>query len=267
MYSKKALFEVLQLNSKTYYKYRNRKRDRDYSDYTVIDKVFRDSKHTYGYRRLTHALIRDYGVIMNHKKVLRIMKKYDLSVKYAQLTNLKKAQRRRIEANVVPNHLNRHFNAPQPNQVWVTDITYLIFGNQRRYLSTILDLHTRKIVAYRIGSMNSLELVIDTLKDALNIKKEVYGCVLHSDQGFQYTSLQYQRICQSHGIITSMSRKGNPLDNAVIESFHSILKKETIYNNQFTSIQQYVQSVIAWLSFYNTDRIKLSQTKSRYVFI
>jgi len=195
------------------------------------------------------------------------MKKYDLKVKYAQITNLKKAQRRRIEANVVPNLLNRHFNTPQSNQTWVTDITYLIFGNQRRYLSTILDLHTRKIVAYRIGPMNSLELVIDTLKDALSIEKEVYGCVLHSDQGFQYTSLQYQRICQSHGIITSMSRKGNPLDNAVIESFHSILKKETIYNNQFTSIQQYVQSVIAWLDFYNSDRIKLSQTKSRYVFI
>ena len=195
------------------------------------------------------------------------MRKYDLRVKHAQPNPSARAIRKRTEARVVPDLLKRNFNVTQSNQAWVTDITYLIFGSQRRYLSTILDLHTRRIVAYRIGSINSLELVIDTLSDALRHEKKVYGCILHSDQGFQYTSTQYQRICQSHGIITSMSRKGNPLDNAVIESFHSLLKKETLYNNQFTSIQQYVQSVIDWLDFYDRDRIKLSQTKSRYVFI
>ena len=195
------------------------------------------------------------------------MKKYDLRVKHAQPSPSARATRKRTEARVVPDLLKRNFNVTQSNQAWVTDITYLIFGNQRRYLSTILDLHTRRIVAYRIGSINSLELVIDTLSDALRHEKKVYGCILHSDQGFQYTSTQYQRICQSHGIITSMSRKGNPLDNAVIESFHSLLKKESLYNNQFTSIQQYVQSVVDWLDFYDRDRIKLSQTKSRFVFI
>jgi transposase InsO family protein len=222
---------------------------------------------TYGYRRMSYALLRDEGIVMNHKKVSRIMKKYRLIVKHTQLSNGSMARRQRQEGAIVENHLKRQFNFPKPNQAWVTDITYLIFGNQRRYLSTILDLHTRKIVSYRIGCLNSNELVYNTLHDALSKEKEVHGCILHSDQGYQYTSTHYQVICRSHGIITSMSRKGNPLDNAVIESFHSLLKKETLYNNQFTSIDDYVQSVIHWLDFYNSDRIQLSQTKSRHLFI
>ncbi len=204
---------------------------------------------------------------MNHKKVSRIMKKYGLVVKHTQLSQNSIVTRKRHESSIVENHLKRQFNFPQCNQAWVTDITYLIFGNQRRYLSTILDLHNRKVVSYKIGTLNSNELVYDTLHDALNKEKEVVGCILHSDQGYQYTSKHYHTICQSHGIITSMSRKGNPLDNAVIESFHSLLKKETLYNNQFTSIDDYVQSVIHWLEFYNSDRIRLSQTKSRHLFI
>lgn len=255
------------LNPKTYYKYRNRRIDKDYSDYLDIYRAFEKSKKTYGYRRITYALLRDEGIVINHKKVFRIMKKYGLEVKHAQISNSAKSSRQRQEANIVENHLKRQFNFPHKNQAWVTDITYLVFGNQRRYLSTILDLHTRKVVSYQIGKLNSNELVCDTLKYALSIEKEVSGCILHSDQGYQYTSTQYQVICRSHGIITSMSRKGNPLDNAVIESFHSLLKKETLYNQQFTSIDDYVQSVIHWLDFYNSDRIHLSQTKSRHLFI
>jgi len=241
--------------------------DKDYSDYLVLYKVFEKSNKTYGYRRISYALLRDEGIVMNHKKVSRIMKKYGLVVKHTQLSHQSKTSRQLHDTTIVENHLKRKFNFPKRNQAWVTDITYLIFGNQRRYLSTILDLHTRKVVSYKIGLINSNELVYDTLHDALNKEKEVYGCILHSDQGYQYTSKHYQVICQSHGIITSMSRKGNPLDNAVIESFHSLLKKETLYNNQFTSIYDYVQSVIHWLDFYNSDRIHLSQTKSRHVFI
>ncbi len=195
------------------------------------------------------------------------MKKYGLMVKHTTLNQYALARRRRLKETIVENHLKRQFNFPKRNQAWVTDITYLVFGHQRRYLSTILDLHTRKVISYKIGHLNSNELVNDTLKEALNKEKEVYGCILHSDQGYQYTSQHYQVICQSHGIITSMSRKGNPLDNAVIESFHSLLKKETLYTHKFTSIDDYVQSVIQWLDFYNRDRIQLSQTKSRHLFI
>ena len=195
------------------------------------------------------------------------MKKYGLVVKHAQISNNAKSSRQRQEANIVENHLKRQFTFPHKNQAWVTDITYLRFGNQRRYLSTILDLHTRKVVSYQIGKLNSNELVYATLQSALSIEKEVSGCILHSDQGYQYTSTQYQIICQSHGIITSMSRKGNPLDNAVIESFHSLLKKETLYTHKFNSIEDYVQSVIHWIDFYNRDRIHLSQIKSRHLFI
>jgi putative transposase len=261
------LFEVLALNAKTYYKCRHRKVDQDYSDYLDIYRIFEKSKKTYGYRRITYALLRNEGIVMNHKKVSRIMKKYGLVVQHAQVSNSTKLSRQRHEANIVENYLKRQFKFPKKNQAWVTDITYLVFGNQRRYLSTILDLHSRKVVSYKISHLNSNELVYNTLHEALSKEKEVSGCILHSDQGHQYTSKHYQVICQSHGIITSMSRKGNPLDNAVIESFHSLLKKETLYTHNFKSIEDYVQSVINWIDFYNRDRIRLSQTKSRHVFI
>jgi len=92
------------------------------------------------------------------------------------------------------------------------------------------------------------------LNEAISITKDLNGLVLHSDQGFQYLSTEYKIVCESNGIVISHSRKGNPLDNAVIESFHSILKKETLYNNDITSLEEYIQLVHEWLIFYNTTR-------------
>lgn len=157
--------------------------DKDYSDYLVIYKVFEKSNKVYGYRRISYALLRDEDIVMNHKNVSRIMKKYGLVIKHTQLSHQYKTNRQLHDTNIVENHLKRKFNVPKRNQAWVTEITYLIFGNQRRSLSTILDLHTRKVVLYKIGLINSNELVYDyyTLHDALNKGKEVYGCIFHSD--------------------------------------------------------------------------------------
>ncbi|QWB96649.1 DDE-type integrase/transposase/recombinase [Mycoplasmatota bacterium] len=147
-------------------------------------------------------------------------------------------------------------------------MTYLTLkrNGKRAYLSTILDLETRDWVAYKIGHRNDNELVMDTLREAIKMSKEkdLNGLVLHSDQGFQYLSTEYKVICESNGIIISHSRKGNPLDNAVIESFHSILKKETLYNNDITSLKDYVQLVHEWMIYYNTYRPK--SQKSRIAF-
>ena len=244
---------VLEISKRTYYKYRNAE-DRDYYDYLIIKEIFDDSKGTYGYRRITEGLKIKYGVIFNHKKVARIMNKYHLMPKYHKKLN--KTRYKRIEANVMPNLLKRNFNATKQNQKWTTDITYLIYKDKRLYLSTILDLYDRKVVSYQISKYNDVNIVINTLNEAIAKRKDVSGLILHSDQGYQYTSYEYKAICNSNNIQISMSRKGTPIDDSPMESFHGILKKETLYNNEISSIQEYQALVEDWILFYNTSRIK-----------
>ena len=244
---------ALDISQRTYYKYRDCE-DKDYYDYLLIKEIFDESKGTYGYRRVCEGLLIKYGVMFNHKKVQRIMKKYNIKPQY---TRKKKNQGfKRIEENVKPNLVKRKFNVDKKNKVWTTDITYLIFNGRRAYLSTILDLYDRKIVAYKISKFNDLNIVIDTLNEAIAKRKDVNGLIIHSDQGYQYTSFQYKAICESNGIQISMSRKGTPIDDSPMESFHAILKKETLYNNDITNLAEYIALVEDWLEFYNTKRIK-----------
>jgi putative transposase len=123
-------------------------------------------------------------------------------------------------------------------------------------------LETRKIVAYQISKQNDIKLVIDTLNKAIRKTKDLNGLIIHSDQGVQYLSYEYKNVCTSNGILISMSRKGTPLDNAVIKSFHSLLKKETLYNNDIKSLKEYIVFVHKWLKFCNTRQ----KTKKVYFF-
>ena len=251
---------VLNISRKTYYKYRN-KEDSDYQDYLMIKEIFNESKGTYGYRRIVEGLYNKYGVIMNGKKVSRIMKKYNLVPEYIKRAKMKH-KNMRIEDNVRPNLLNRNFISDMPNKIWDTDVTYLIFKGTRAYLSTIIDLYDRHVIAYKISKHNDNKLVLDTLNEAIAKEKDVHGLIIHSDQGFQYTSNEYKAVCNSNGIIISMSRKGTPIDDSPIESWHSLLKKETLYNNNITSLQEYINLVEDWILFYNTTRLK-SKKKTR----
>ena len=196
-----------------------------------------------------------YGIIFNHKKIARIMNKYNLKPEYIRRIR-PNTMAKRLEENVQPNLVKRQFNTKGFNQIWCTDITYLIWNNKRAYLSTIIDLYDRHVVAYQISKRNDIKLVIDTLNKALDKEKDVYGLILHSDQGFQYTSNEYKAICTSKGITISMSRKGTPIDDSPMESWHSILKKETLYNNNITSLEHYIQLVEEWIEFYNSKRLK-----------
>lgn len=242
------------ITRRTYYKYRD-KEDPDYYEYLLIKDVFDESKGTYGYRRVSEGLKIKYGVIFNHKKVARIMRKYNLKPEYIRRLR-PSIGAKKIAENVQPNLVNRRFKTKGLNQIWCTDITYLIFGNKRAYLSTIIDLYDRHVVAYQISRFNNIPMVIDTLNKALETEKDVRGLILHSDQGFQYTSHEYKAICASKGISISMSRKGTPIDDSPMESWHGILKKETLYNNNITSLEHYIQLVEEWISFYNSTRLK-----------
>ena len=169
---------VLEISPKTYYKYRN-KEDPDYYDYLIIKEIFDESKCTYGYRRIEKGLLKKWGLVINHKKVYRIMKKYHLRPQYTK--RVKNKAYKRIEENVKPNLVNRVFTTDAPNKIWTTDITYLILNNKRAYLSTILDLYDRKVVAYKISYRNDLNIVIDTLNEAIAKRKDVNGLIIHSD--------------------------------------------------------------------------------------
>ena len=258
LYSLSNMCAALNISRPTYYKYRNSE-DRDYYDYLIIKEIFDDSKGTYGFRRIKEGIELKYGVILNHKKISRIMNKYSLIPKYHR--KKKNNSNKRKEENVRDNLLKRDFKADRRDQKWCTDITYLIYKGQRAYLSTIIDLYDRSIVSYRISRHNDNQLVIDTLLEAIAKRKDVYGCILHSDQGFQYTSNEYRTICESKGILISMSGKGRPIDNSPIESWHSLLKKEVLYNNTISSLTDYIVQVEDWIEFYSTTRIRSIKKK------
>ena len=253
-YKLSNLCAALSISRRTYYKYRN-KEDPDYYEYLLIKEIFDDSKGTYGYRRVKEGLWIKYGVKFNHKRVARIMNKYNLKPEYIRRL-VPNIGAKRIAENVKPNLVKRKFKTKGLNQIWCTDITYLIWGNKRAYLSTIIDLYDRHVVAYQISKFNKIPLVINTLNKALEIEKDVHGLILHSDQGFQYTSFEYKAVCASKGISISMSRKGTPIDDSPMESWHGILKKETLYNNNITSLEHYIQLVEEWIAFYNSTRLK-----------
>ena len=248
--------KVLNITRQTYYKYRNTI-DRDYYDYLEIKRVFEEGKELYGSRRIKKGLLNETGWIINLKKVRRIMKKYGLRVRYHKVFK-KNMNKKRIEENVKPNLLKRNFNAEAPNQKWSTDITYIIHNGKRMYLSSIMDLYSRNIIAYKISKNMDNKLVIDTLNEAIIKQKDVYGLIIHSDQGFQYTSDEYKAICEANRIRISMSPKGSPVDNSPIESFHSNLKRETLRSYNITSLKEYVDLVKEWILFYNTKRIRLN---------
>ena len=243
------------MTRQNYYKYRNTI-DKDYYDYLEIKRVFEEGKQLYGAIRIKKALLADTGWVMNLKKIRRIMRKYDIKVRYHKVfkTNM---NQKRIEENVRPNLLKRNFNAERINQKWSTDITYIIYNGKRAYLSSIMDLYTRNIIAYKISYHMDNKLVMDTLNEAICEQKDVHGVILHSDQGFQYTSDEYRAICEANGIIISMSPKGSPVDNSPIESFHSNLKRETLRSYHITSLKEYIDLVKEWILFYNTNRIRL----------
>ncbi len=206
----------------------------------------------YGYRRVKVWLNRTYQLKINHKRVQRLMKEMGMQA----VIRKKRPYYGKKEAYVISeNHLNRNFKDSKPNEKWVTDITYMIFNGQRLYLSASKDLYNNEIVSYQISRRNDLKLVMDTIKKARK-KRIVSGVLLHSDQGFQYTSRQYNHLLKRNKIKASMSRKGNCWDNACIENFFSHFKSECFNLFSFRSAEEVKQAVQKYIRFYNHQRFQ-----------
>ena len=155
-----------------------------------------------------------------------------------------------------PDLLGRDFESAKPNQKWVTDVTEFSLFGQKLYLSPILDLCSRDIVSYSISERPSLGMVREMLDNAFSRIPDGTQLILHSDQGWQYRHKQYRRMLKDKGIRQSMSRKGNCLDNAVIENFFGLLKSELLYLQSFESIEHFKSELIDYLDYYNNRRIK-----------
>jgi len=157
---------------------------------------------------------------------------------------------------VYPNLLNQQFEADEPNQVWVADITYIWTKEGWLYLASVMDLFSRKIVGWCLSERMTKELVIKALNRAIDERKPQPGLIHHSDQGSQYASNEYQAILRQYGMQTSMSRKGNCYDNACAESFHSIIKKELIFHETFATREEAKHRIFEYIEcFYNAERI------------
>ena len=184
------------------------------------------------------------------------MKKYDL---LSEIRRRRKLQQMGQQLHKYENLLNRNFHTNRPNHKWVTDISYIHTKEGVLYLSMIRDLYDNYIVAYKTGTAQTVNLVLDTIRLAMKKEKKIVAAELqlHSDQGFQYTSREYFNLTQSYGITPSMSRRGNPYDNAMAENFFSILKTECIYRHNPKSIQDANDLIDKYIHFYNYERIQL----------
>jgi transposase InsO family protein len=226
--------------------------DRDVDLKARIGAIYGRHKGCYGYRRIADEL-RNTGSPVNHKAVQRVM--HLLGLKSLVRPKRYRSYRGQFNAHV-PNVLDRQFYAAQPHAKWVTDVTEFNVRGDKLYLSPVMDLYNGEIVAYEIQKHAQFTLVSDMLKKALAKLKTHHKLLLHSDQGWQYQMPAYRSQLVSAGVTQSMSRKGNCLDNAAMESFFGTLKSEFFFLNKFESVDLLENGLHKYIHYYNHVRIK-----------
>ncbi len=241
--------------------YYHQKQSKSSDKYQVIKELIKSIYHRhkgrYGYRRITDE-IQSKGIIINHKTVFRLMNLLGLK----SIIRVKKYKSYKGEkGRIVPNILERNFKAEAPNQKWATDITEFNVSGNKLYLSPIIDLFNQEIISYELTERPVFSQVVMMLKKAFKRIPNATNLMLHSDQGWQYQMSHYQHLLKEKGIIQSMSRKGNCLDNAIIENFFGILKSEMFYTQKFKSIEQLKQEINKYITYYNNERIKSNLNK------
>ena len=217
-----------------------------------IVELYHQHKGRYGYRRLTLAM-RNEGYTINSKTVRRLMAETGIKC----MVRMKKYRSYKGEiGKIAPNLLERDFNASQPYRKMVTDVTEFHLFGVKVYLSPVLDLYNGELIYYTISRHPVLDMVMDMITGTVAVIGSNTDAILHSDQGWQYQHKAYQKLLKDNHIIQSMSRRGNCLDNAVMENFFGLLKSELLYLHKFDSIEHFMSELEEYLHYYNNDRIK-----------
>lgn len=222
---------------------------------TEINTIFQQHKGRYGYRRVTLTL-KHLGYCINHKTVYKLMQELGLKSAVRPKKRKHRTYTGRV-GDVADNLINQNFTATKPNEKWATDVTEFKVGNDKLYLSPILDMFNGEIISYTLNKRPAFAMVMDMLKEGLTRLKNSEQLIFHSDQGWQYQMQKYQDKVKQASITQSMSRKGNCLDNAMMESFFAVLKTECFYTQTFNSIEELKKQIDEYIHYYNNDRIKV----------
>ena len=256
-YKLKHLLKAMDMARSTYY-YELQRKDVDRVKNTElmrkIQEIFTENKRIYGVRRVYREL-RNQNYIVNHKTVQRLMHKLGL---YGKRPKEKYHSYQGEVGKVAPNIIQRDFSTTAPFQKWTTDVTQFRFSWGKCYLSPILDMNTNEIISYNLSQSPNLAQIQDMLDKAFEKFQNLQGLIFHSDQGWQYQHPLYQTALREHGIIQSMSRKGNCYDNCIMETFFGRLKNEMFYGSEksYGSFHDFAEAVDQYIDYYNNRRIQ-----------
>lgn len=254
----KVWLSISGLPKSSFYEWKEKLSSVDYEELRLIEEIrliVAGSKGRYGYRRVTMAL-KNKGLSVNHKRVLRIMKEYSLLCDKFHRKNRGYSSYKGQVGKIANNTLNRQFKVKSPNEVWLTDVTEFKVGESKLYLSPILDIYNSEIVSFSISSTPNIDFTNRSLKSAINQLSPDHSLMIHSDQGFQYQHHSWISILESNNIEQSMSRKGNCIDNSPMENFFGLLKQEMYYGSKFQNKEILENEIIEYIYWYNNDRIK-----------
>lgn len=255
-YSVHALCEALCVSRGTFYNHIFRRKE-----VTAYDKrraemkehikaVFDESQQRFGSNKIA-AVLSAQGIPTSPKYVQDLMQEMGLrSITQYSKRDYQKEKRLAKKQNV----LQRQFKADEPNRVWVSDVTCFKINDKYLYICAILDLFSRRVIAYRVSPKNSTYLITSTFRQAYQNRNTPQSLMFHSDQGAQYTSMTFRKLLRMNKVVQSFSAPGQPHDNAVMESFFSFMKREEIYRTHYKSEQQFAKSVDNYIEFYNTQR-------------
>ena len=249
------MLERMKMARSVFYYHLSRLNERDrYDDLRErIKSVYNRNHGRYGYRRICMVLHNE-GMVVNHKTVQKLMSQMGLKAK------TKKRHYHSYKGEVgriAPNVIERDFHAERPNKKWATDVTQVCINDKKMYLSPILDMYNGEIVSYTISNSPGLQMVTSMLRKAFKKRHHLEGLIMHSDQGWHYQHGMYQKMLKDKGIIQSMSRKGNCLDNAMMENFFGLMKNELLYVNKYENIKVFENDLKKYILWYNNKRVKL----------
>lgn len=260
----KKMCEIAGVSRAGYYRWLKSagNKPRDYDDYLLVREMFKKGKHKYGWRTIKMKLKTEKGISMNHKKIIRIKNKYNLMTKIRRKNPYKAIMKKSREHRTFANILNRNFRQPKPRKVFCADITYLPFSRRMAYLSAVKDIASREIVAWNISQNLELDIVLDTIKnlESSQAASSFEGTLMHSDQGVHYASPGYISEIKKLDMTQSMSRKGNCVDNAPVESFFGHFKDEVDYQDCKT-FEELRRLTAKYIDYYNNGRCQWNLKK------